>query len=58
MRHRLPMTAPEAVSSASTTPACPGPGFAVDVARRAAELAAAPDIAEQLAAKRAKRQSR
>ena len=35
--------------------ACPpGPGFAVDVARRAAELAATPDIGEQLATKAAR----
>jgi putative two-component system hydrogenase maturation factor HypX/HoxX len=57
MRHRLPMTAPEAVKLGFYDACLPGPGFAVDVARRAAELAAAPDIAEQLAAKRAKRQA-
>ncbi|MGB5011321.1 MAG: hydrogenase maturation protein, partial [Candidatus Dechloromonas phosphoritropha] len=33
----------------------PSPGFVVDVARRAVELAAAPDIADRLATKRAKR---
>ena len=57
MRHRLPMTATEAVKLSFYDACLPGPGFTVDVARRAAELAAAPDIAEQLAAKRAKRQS-
>lgn len=57
MRHRLPMTAPEAVKLGFYDACLPGPGFAVDVARRAAELAAAPDIAERLAAKRAKRQA-
>ncbi|WP_265946966.1 hydrogenase maturation protein [Dechloromonas sp. A34] len=55
MRHRLPMTAPEAVRLGFYDACLPGPGFAVDVARRAAELAAAPDIEAQLAAKRAKR---
>ena len=57
MRHRLPMTVPEAVKLGFYDACLPGPGFAVDVARRAAELAAAPDIAERLAAKRAKRQA-
>jgi putative two-component system hydrogenase maturation factor HypX/HoxX len=57
MRHRLPMTAPEAVKLGFYDACLPGPGFAVDVARRAAELAAAPDIAERLAAKQAKRQA-
>ncbi|HLO64557.1 MAG TPA: hydrogenase maturation protein, partial [Azonexus sp.] len=57
MRHRLPMTAPESVELGFYDACLPGPGFAVDVARRAAELAAAPDIAERLAAKRAKRQA-
>ncbi len=57
MRHRLPMTAPEAVKLGFYDACLPGPGFAVDVARRAAELAAASDIAEKLAAKRAKRQA-
>lgn len=55
MRHRLPMTAPEAVKLGFYDACLPGPGFAVDVARRAAELAAAPDIDAQLAAKRAQR---
>jgi len=55
MRHRLPMTAPEAVRLGFYDACLPGPGFAVDVARRAAELAAAPDIKAQLAAKQARR---
>ena len=55
MRHRLPMTAVEAVKLGFYDARLPGPGFTVDVARRAAELAAAPDIDAQLAAKRAKR---
>ncbi len=55
MRHRLPMTAPEAVSLGFYDACLPGPGFAVDVARRAAELAAEPDIAARLAAKAARR---
>jgi putative two-component system hydrogenase maturation factor HypX/HoxX len=57
MRHRLPMTGPEAVKLGFYDACLPGPGFAVDVARRAAELAAAPDFAAQLAGKLAKRQS-
>ena len=57
MRHRLPMTAPEAVRLGFYDACLPGPGFAVDVARRAAELASAPDFADQLAAKRARRQA-
>lgn len=56
MRHRLPMTAPEAVKLGFYDACLPGPGFAVDVARRAAELAAAPDFPEKLAAKQARRQ--
>jgi len=55
MRHRLPMTAAEAVTLGFYDACLPGPGFTVDVARRAAELAAAPDFAERLAAKSAKR---
>ncbi|MDP3438528.1 MAG: hydrogenase maturation protein, partial [Azonexus sp.] len=55
MRHRLPMTAKESVKLGFYDACLPGPGFAVDVARRAAELAAAPDFAAQLAAKQAKR---
>ncbi len=57
MRHRLPMTAPESVALGFYDACLPGPGFAVDVARRAAELAAAPDIGERLAAKQARRQA-
>ena len=55
MRHRLPMTAAESVQLGFYDACLPGPGFAVDVARRAAELAAMPDIGEQLAAKAARR---
>ena len=55
MRHRLPMTAAESVKLGFYDACLPGPGFTVDVARRAAELAAAPDIGHQLAAKAAKR---
>lgn len=57
MRHRLPMTAPEAVRLGFYDACLPGPGFHVDVARRAAELATAPDFDEKLAAKQAKRQA-
>ncbi len=57
MRHRLPMTAQESVQLGFYDACLPGPGFAVDVARRAAELAAAADIDERLAAKRNKRQA-
>ena len=57
MRHRLPMTATESVRLGFYDACLPGPGFAVDVARRAAELAANSDIGERLAAKRAKRQA-
>lgn len=57
MRHRLPMTAREAVDLGFYDACLPGPAasFRVDVARRAAELAAAPDLAQRLAAKAAKR---
>ena len=55
MRHRLPMTAAESVKLGFYDACLPSPGFVVDVARRAVELAAAPDIADCLAAKRAKR---
>ena len=55
MRHRLPMTAAESVRAGFYDACLPGPGFAVDVARRAAELAAAPDVDGQLAAKAQKR---
>ncbi|WP_412478674.1 hydrogenase maturation protein [Azonexus sp. IMCC34839] len=54
MRHRLPMTAAEAVKLGFYDACLPGPGFAVDVARRAAEIAAAGDLPAQLAAKKAK----
>ena len=57
MRHRLPMTAREAVRLGFYDACLPGPGFHVDVARRAAELAAAPEFAEQLAARQAKREA-
>ncbi|MDD2741720.1 MAG: hydrogenase maturation protein [Rhodocyclaceae bacterium] len=57
MRHRLPMTAPEAVQLGFYDACLPGPGFTVDVARRAAELAASPDFAAQLAIKNTKRQA-
>ncbi len=57
MRHRLPMTAPEAVKLGFYDACLPGPGFAVDVARRAAELAAAPDFSGRLAAKGEKRRA-
>lgn len=55
MRHRLPMTARESVKLGFYDACLPGPGFRVDVARRAAELAAAPDLAGRLAAKAEKR---
>lgn len=57
MRHRLPMTAQEAVKLGFYDACLPGPGFTVDVARRAAELAAAADFSASLAAKNAKRQA-
>ena len=55
MRHRLPMTAREAVHSGFYDACLPAPGFAVDVARRAAEMAVAADFSEKLAQKSAKR---
>ena len=55
MRHRLPMTAAESVKLGFYDACLSGPGFAVDVARRAVELATKPDFADRLAAKRAKR---
>ena len=55
MRHRLPMTAKESVSLGFYDACLPGPGFTVDVARRAAELAALPDFENRLAAKQVKR---
>lgn len=57
MQRRLPMTAAESVRLGFYDACLPAPGFAVDVARRAAELAGAPDFAAQLAAKRARRQA-
>ena len=55
MRHRLPMSAGESVRCGFYDACLPAPGFAVDVARRAAELAASPDIEAQIAAKAARR---
>ena len=55
MRHRLPMEAAEAVRLGFYDACLPAPGFAVDVARRATEMAAAGDFAECLASKCAKR---
>lgn len=57
MRHRLPMTASEAVSLGFYDACLPSSGFAVDVARRAVELAAAPDFALRLAARRGQREA-
>lgn len=57
MRHRLPMTAQEAVKLGLYDACLPGPGFTVDVARRAAELAVAADFSATLAAKNARRQA-
>jgi len=57
MRHRLPMTAREAVRLGFYDACLPGPGFAVDVARRAVELAAAPDFPSRLAEKLARREA-
>ncbi len=53
MRHRLPMLAAEAVRLGFYDTVLPAPSFHVDVARRAAELAAT--HAEAIAAKRARR---
>ncbi len=57
MQHRLPMTAGEAVERGFYDLKLAGDpaAFRVDVARRAAELAAAPDFAVRLAEKAAKR---
>lgn len=55
MRHRLPMSAAEAVRLGFYDACLPAPGFTVDVARRAAELAHAPDFVSQLADKVARR---
>lgn len=59
MRHRLPMTAREAVQLGFYDACLPGPAaaFRVDVARRAAELAAAPDLAGRIRAKAEKRRA-
>jgi putative two-component system hydrogenase maturation factor HypX/HoxX len=57
MRNRQPLTAQAALESGFSDACLAGDAqaFRVDVARRAAELAAAPDLAQQLAAKRAQR---
>lgn len=55
MRHRLPMSAQAAVKQGFYDACLPSPGFAVDVARRAAEMAADPDFYGQLAKKAEKR---
>ncbi|MGE5384523.1 MAG: hydrogenase maturation protein [Betaproteobacteria bacterium] len=57
MRHRLPMTAVEAVHIGFYDACLPGPvpAFRVDVARRAAELAHASDFPNRLAEKNARR---
>ncbi|MDD5250734.1 MAG: hydrogenase maturation protein [Rhodocyclaceae bacterium] len=59
MQRRLPMTAPEAVASGfyDACLAADPAAFRVDVARRAAELAAAPDFAARIVAKADKRRS-
>ena len=55
MQRRLPMTAPEAVACGFFDAVFDPATFRVDVARRAAELAAAPDLSVQLDAKAARR---
>jgi putative two-component system hydrogenase maturation factor HypX/HoxX len=57
MRHRLPMTARESVMLGFYDACLPGPAaaFRVDVARRAAELAAASDFTARIDAKAEKR---
>ncbi|HEX6733995.1 MAG TPA: hydrogenase maturation protein [Azonexus sp.] len=55
MQRRLPMTAAESVALGFYDACLPAPGFAVDVARRAAELAADPAFPGRLAAKAANR---
>lgn len=55
MQHRLPMPAAEAVACGFYDACLPAPGFAVDVARRALEMAQAADFAGQLADKAARR---
>jgi len=59
MQHRLPMTAQEAVARGfyDDCLAADPAAFCADVARRAAELAAAPDFAARLAAKQARRRA-
>ncbi len=57
MQRRLPMTAAEAVHSGFYDECLPGAGFAESVLRRAGQLAESADLAERMAAKRAKRQS-
>jgi len=58
MRNRLPMSAAAGVTVGFVDACLAGDpdAFRVDVARRAAELAAAPDLAERLHAKRVQRQ--
>jgi putative two-component system hydrogenase maturation factor HypX/HoxX len=55
MRRRLPMTAAESVALGFYDACLPAPGFGVDVARRAAELANVADFAGRLQRKRDKR---
>ena len=55
MHRRLPMTAAAAVRLGLYDACLPAPGFAVDVARRAMEMAGAADFAGRLAAKAARR---
>ena len=57
MRQRLPMTAQEAVNSGFYDACLPGPGFTVDVARRAVELANSPHFSQNLVEKNSKRHS-
>jgi putative two-component system hydrogenase maturation factor HypX/HoxX len=57
MQRRQPMTAREAVRLGFHDACLPGPGFAVDVARRAVELAADGDFPERLAQKAARREA-
>ena len=55
MRNRQPLTAQASVDTGFSDACLAGDGdaFRIDVARRAMEIAAAPDLAERLAAKRA-----
>lgn len=55
MQHRLPMGAAEAVDCGFYDACLPAPGFAVDVARRALEMAQEPAFTAQLADKVARR---